>query len=155
MGAAGSWCLLGRLPRQGLRAATDSLGGPPTPSVCGDKQGWPRWGAGERLGVAGRRPGAAGHRPRGHSRPLTQLHVFQTNTRPCTELGKAPCPGPRCLGHSFPSETQALAQPGGWSSQAEGAGAGGRLALTGGPEAAQAPARPLRRTSRPLFTTLC
>ena len=70
----------------------------PTGSVCGDKQGWPRGGAGERLGMVGQRPGAAGHRPRGHSRPLTQPHVFQTNTRPCTELGKAPCPGPHCLG---------------------------------------------------------
>lgn len=127
-----------------------------TASDHGDKQGWPRWGGGGR--GAEWRVGYQGLQvtdPAG-SRPLTQSHVFQTNTRPwaAQSRGRRPARALTAWGIPPPQKPRPWPSLGRPAGQAEGA-VGGRLALTGGPEAAQAPARPLRRTSRPLFTTLC
>lgn len=129
VGAAGSWCLLGRLPRQGLRAATDSLAGP-HPLRPRRQAGMPTVGSG-RLGVAARRPGAAGHRPCGRSRPLTQSQVFQTDTRSWAAQRR----GPALAAWGIPSAQKPRPWPslGRWSGLAEGAGVAGRLAPTGGP----------------------
>lgn len=124
------------------------------PTVCGDKQGWPRW----RGGGGAIRNGGSATRGRRSQTPRASTTLNPAPRLPnehqaLHRAGEGALPRPSLPGAFLPLRNPGPGPAWGWSGQAEGAG--GRPALTGGPEAAQAPARPLRRTSRPLFTTLC